>query len=121
MVDEFKRKYQNVYLIRNEETISSWKLHEFENKVTKHYEGYMPDFILVLDNGKIMYQVYVEPKGEQLLEKDAWKEELLESIRPENIDIIGENKDVKLYGVKFYTHGDGRNIVDELHNLNILD
>ena len=42
-------------------------------------------------------------------------------IRPENIDIIGENKDVKLYGVKFYTHGDGRNIVDELHNLNILD
>ncbi len=121
MVDEFKRKYQNVYLIRNEETISNWKLHEFENKVTKHYEGYMPDFILVLDNGKIMYQVYVEPKGEQLLEKDAWKEELLESIRPENIDIIGENKDVKLYGVKFYTHGDGRNIVDELHNLNILD
>lgn len=121
MIDEFKRKYQNVYLIRNEETISSWKLHEFENKVTKHYEGYMPDFVLVLDNGKIMYQVYVEPKGEQLLEKDAWKEELLESIRPENIDIIGENKDVKLYGVKFYTHGDGRNIVDELHNLNILD
>lgn len=121
MVDEFKRKYQNVYLIRNEETISNWKLHEFENKVTKHYEGYMPDFILVLDNGKIMYQVYVEPKGEQLLEKDAWKEELLESIRPENIDIIGENKDVKLYGVKFYTHGDGRNIVDELHKLNILD
>lgn len=121
MIDEFKRKYQNVYLIRNEEKISSWKLHEFENKVTKHYEGYMPDFILVLDNGKIMYQVYVEPKGEQLLEKDAWKEELLESIRPENIDIIGENKDVKLYGVKFYTHGDGRNIVDELHNLNILD
>lgn len=121
MIDEFKRKYQNVYLIRNEEKISSWKLHEFENKVTKHYEGYMPDFVLVLDNGKIMYQVYVEPKGEQLLEKDAWKEELLESIRPENIDIIGENKDVKLYGVKFYTHGDGRNIVDELHNLNILD
>ena len=80
----------------------------------------MPDFILVLDDGNIMYQVYIEPKGEQLLERDAWKQDLLESIRPENIRLMGENEDIRLYGVKFYTHGDGRGVEEELHDLNIL-
>lgn len=121
LIDDFKQKYNNVYLIRNEETISNWTLHEFENKDTKHYEGYMPDFILVLDDGNIMYQVYIEPKGEQLLERDAWKQDLLESIRPENIKLMGENEDIRLYGVKFYTHGDGRGVEEELRNLNILN
>lgn len=91
------------------------------SKDTKHYEGYMPDFILVLDDGNIMYQVYIEPKGEQLLERDAWKQDLLESIRPENIRLMGENEDIRLYGVKFYTHGDGRGVEEELRNLNILN
>lgn len=113
-LDELKQTHKNIYLIRNEETISTWSLHEFENNEVKHYEGYMPDFILVLDDGDVMYQVYMEPKGDQLLERDEWKQELLESIRPENIEIIGETKDVRLYGVKFYTTGDGRGIYDEL-------
>lgn len=117
LITDFKKKYDNVYLIRNEETITNWRLHEFKNEDIKHYEGYMPDFILVLDNGNIMYQVYIEPKGEQLLEKDEWKERLLESIRPENINIIGENRDIRLYGVKFYTHGDTRGMEKELCNL----
>lgn len=113
-LEDLKKKHKNIYLIRNEETIASWTLHEFENKDVKHYEGYMPDFILVLDDGEVMYQVYMEPKGDQLLERDAWKQDLLESIRPENIEIIGETNDVRLYGVKFYITGDGRGIQDEL-------
>ena len=121
LIKDFKEKYDNVYLIRNEETIANWSLHEFKNEDIKHYEGYMPDFILVLDNGNIIYQVYIEPKGEQLLEKDEWKERLLESIRPKNINIIGENSDIRLYGVKFYTHGDTRGVKKELYSLKILD
>ena len=121
LITDFKKKYDNVYLIRNEETIASWSLHEFKNENTKHYEGYMPDFILVLDNGEIVYQVYIEPKGDQLLEKDSWKERLLESIRPEKINVIVENKDVRLYGVKFYTHNDGRGVKKELRGLEFLD
>lgn len=121
LIDDFKKKYNNVYLIRNEDTVTSLTLHEFANKDTKHYEGYMPDFIFVLVDGNIMYQVYIEPKGEQLLEQDAWKQDLLESIRPENIKLMGENEDIRLYGVKFYTHGDGRGIEKELHDLNILN
>lgn len=121
LVNKFKKRYSNVYLIRNEETVIKLALHEFKNKNVKHYEGYMPDFILVLDDGNIMYQIYIEPKGEQLLEKDSWKQDLLECIRPENIKVLGENKDVRLYGIRFYTHNDGRNIVKELRDLNILD
>ena len=121
LIKDFKKKYDNVYLIRNEETIANWSLHEFKNEDIKHYEGYMPDFILVLDNGNIIYQIYIEPKGEHLLEKDEWKERLLESIRPKNINIIGENSDIRLYGVKFYTHGDTRGVEKELYNLKILD
>ena len=121
LIKDFKKTYTEVYFIRNEETIAKWSLHEFVNNEVMHYEGYMPDFILVLNNGKIMYQIYMEPKGDQLLEKDAWKERLLESIRPENIEVLGENNRVKLYGVKFYTRNDGRRIEEQLKNLNLLD
>ena len=38
-----------------------------------------------------------------------------------NIEIIGETKDVRLYGVKFYTTGDGRGIYDELKSKNLLN
>lgn len=120
LINKFRKKYSNVYLIRNEETIANWSLHEFASKNTKHYAGYMPDFILVLDNGDIMYQIYIEPKGAQLLEKDAWKQELLKSIRPDKVKILGENEDVRLFGVKFYTYDNRGSFEKEFHDLNIL-
>lgn len=116
-----KKKYkQDVYLIRNEESVTPHiSLHEFEDTKAKHYEGYLPDFILVLSDGTLMYQIYIEPKGEQLVEQDKWKEKLLESIRPENIE-VKEDNNIRLYGVKFYTHNDSHHMEEELHTLNIL-
>ncbi|CCF29962.1 Protein of unknown function [Weissella confusa LBAE C39-2] len=35
---------------------------------------------------------------------------MLTSISPESVDVIGENDQVKLYGVKFYIAGDGGQI-----------
>lgn len=119
-IEDLKDNYDDIYLIRNEEVATNWSLHEFENIDIKHYSGYMPDFILVLNNGQVMYQVYIEPKGDQLLEQDQWKEDLLESIRPENVNVFTENENVKLYGVRFYTKRDGRNIEGELEDLKIL-
>ena len=119
-IENLKRKYKKeVYLIRNEEINSNWSLHEFEDVNVKHYEGFKPDFILVLGDGSWMYQVYIEAKGTQLLEQDKWKEKLLESIRPENIK-IAENDDVRLYGVKFYTYGDKHHMEKELHALGLV-
>lgn len=38
----------------------------------------------------------------------------------EKIKVLAENDNIKLYGVKFYTRGDGRNIREELQDLKIL-
>ena len=47
----------------------------------------------------------------------VWKQELLESIHPENVELVGENEQVKLYGVKFFTYNDGINVEQEIENL----
>lgn len=108
-VEELQNKYKDVYLIRSDERNTKLKLHEFAGDVS-HYAGFLPDFVLYLANKSYIYQIYIEPKGTQLLDQDQWKEDLLTSISPKNVDVIGERDQVKLYGVKFYMSGDSRNI-----------
>ncbi|MBF7058680.1 DEAD/DEAH box helicase family protein [Weissella confusa] len=108
-VEELQNKYKDVYLIRSDERNTKLKLHEFTGDVS-HYAGFLPDFVLYLANESYIYQIYIEPKGTQLLDQDQWKEDLLTSISPESVDVIGENDQVKLYGVKFYIAGDGRQV-----------
>lgn len=108
-IEGLKSQYNDVYLIRSDERNSQLKLHEFGGKVS-HYAGFLPDFILYLANEFYIYQIYIEPKGVQLLEQDQWKEDLLTNIAPEGIDVIGENDQVKLYGVKFYVVNDARQV-----------
>lgn len=117
---DFRNKYQDVYLLRIDETSTNFKLHDFGDGVY-HYEGYMPDFVLYLQDKDYIYQIYVEPKGDQLLEKDNWKQNLLEKINPKNIITLGETDRVKLYGVKFFTNNDGRHIFKELISKGILE
>lgn len=115
-IEELQNKYKDVYLIRNDERNTKLKLHEFAGDVS-HYAGFLPDFVLYLANESYIYQIYIEPKGTQLLDQDQWKEDLLTSISPESIDVIGENNQVKLYGVKFYVTGDQRQIRKQIKTL----
>lgn len=115
-VEELQNKYKDVYLIRSDERNTKLKLHEFAGDVS-HYAGFLPDFVLYLANESYIYQIYIEPKGAQLLEQDQWKEDLLTSISPESVDVIGENDQVKLYGVKFYVAGDSRQIRKSIQDL----
>ena len=108
-VEELQNKYKDVYLIRSDERNTKLKLHEFAGDVS-HYTGFLPDFVLYLANESYIYQIYIEPKGTQLLAQDQWKEDLLTSISPESVDVSGENDQVKLYGVKFYIAGDERQV-----------
>lgn len=114
-VDQLTDKYENVYLFRIDEQNTNFKLHDFGEEVT-HFAGFMPDFILYLEDKESIYQLYVEPKGEQLIERDKWKEQLLEKISPDRIELVGENNNVNLYGVKFYRSGDINDIEDEIKN-----
>ncbi|QEA48309.1 restriction endonuclease subunit R (plasmid) [Leuconostoc lactis] len=115
-IEELQNKYKDVYLIRSDERNTKLKLHEFAGDVS-HYAGFLPDFVLYLANESYIYQIYIEPKGTQLLEQDQWKEDLLTSISPESVDVIGENDQVKLYGVKFYVAGDARQVRKNIQTL----
>lgn len=117
-VDKLEAKYDEVYLIRNEETVNKLKLHEFSANVdVMHYEGFMPDFLLYLGNEEYTYQIYIEPKGDQLLVRDAWKEQLLQALNDEEINIIGEDQNVRLYGVKFYTYATSGEVQKEIEQI----
>ena len=68
-----KSKYKEVYLLRNEE---QYKIYDFHTG-----QGFQPDFILLLkDKEDLYYQVFIEPKGDNLLQKDEWKNQFLKEI-----------------------------------------
>lgn len=98
----------DVHLIRNEEV---FKLNNFADG-----EGFMPDFILLLKdkqksssnsvNSFLHYQIFIEPKGEHLVENDLWKEAFLEAITVEyGMDKIlqKDTPHYRLIGLPFFT------------------
>ena len=67
--------------------------------------GFMPDFLLYLQSEDYTYQVFLEPKGSHLQLEDRWKEDFLLSLNENNkIEILSENEDVRLLGIKFYSN-----------------
>lgn len=96
-MEELKDKYNNVFLIRNER-----KVKVFEIDGTR---GFMPDFLLYMEDEEYTYQVFLEPKGDHLLMQDKWKEEFLLSLSTRSdIEILKENDEVRLLGIKFYAN-----------------
>lgn len=108
-IHQLQLKYKDIYLIRNDEKATRFKLTEFNGP-----RGFMPDFILYLSNEDFVYQIYMEPKGEDRVKEDAWKEEMLEAINGSDIELIGENESVKLMGVRFYNEKNRRVFIDDL-------
>ncbi|PQG88023.1 MULTISPECIES: DEAD/DEAH box helicase family protein [Enterococcus] len=108
-VQTLENKYEKVYLIRNDEKGIRLKLTEFNGP-----RGFMPDFILYLENETFNYQVYIEPKGQHLESNDAWKQEMLYEINGSDIEVIGENEEVRLIGLKFYNEDNEREFINEL-------
>ncbi|MGO3813046.1 DEAD/DEAH box helicase family protein [Mesonia sp.] len=93
---ELKAKYEDVYLIRNERKV---KIVEINGT-----RGFMPDFLLYLKDNDVTYQVFIEPKGDHLRLQDQWKEDFLLSLSErEDIEILSENDEVRLIGLKFYS------------------
>ena len=99
-IEKLQTKYDQIYLIRNDEMTTRFKLVEFSG-----VRGFMPDFIMLMtdkaDNS--YYQVFIEPKGGNRVSSDAWKEQMLETINDKQLITISENDDVRLVGIKFYS------------------
>jgi type III restriction enzyme len=95
---DLKKKFNNIYLIRNEREIKIY------DKLGRAFE---PDFLLFCKqrNGKQMtYQVFIEPKGEHLKGYDKWKEDFLKEIRTEQKTIKIHTDTYLITAVPFYNY-----------------
>ena len=95
-IKQLKEKYKEVYLIRNERKV---KIVEIDGT-----RGFMPDFLLYLQDESCTYQIFLEPKGDHLRVQDKWKEDFLTSLGERNdVEVLTENEEVRLLGIKFYS------------------
>ena len=100
----FLSKYSDAYLIRNERDFSVF---------ASDGRAFQPDFILMFSDkenseGKA-FQLFIEPKGEQLVEHDQWKEDALLAF-----DHGGPQGECVVYvlGLEFYQNAKGEEFWD---------
>ena len=125
---QLEKKYREFYLVRNEEV---YKIYNFKDGV-----GFQPDFLLFLTGvgcDPMHYQIYIEPKGGQWLDKDrsfksgkeGWKEDFLAEITERYgindtaKDILQiENDQYRLIGLPFFNKDNNKSFeagFKELH------
>lgn len=102
-MEKLKAQFDSIYLVRNE---GHFKIFNFSDG-----QPFEPDFVLFLrkKNGKfLIYQLFIEPKGKFLQEKDRWKEAFLQEITAQFCEksLIFEGKKYRLIGVQFYNNED---------------
>jgi len=123
-IGNLEEKYHEVYLLRNEEL---YKIYDFEQG-----RGFEPDFLLFLKSkkGNLCYQIFIEPKGGQFVDKESgfkeskegWKEEFLQQITDKysNGNLLKvENKDYKLIGLPLFNKGKER-VFEEIFTKQLL-
>jgi type III restriction enzyme len=106
-------KYKVIYLLRNEE---QYKIYDFNTG-----QGFQPDFILLLqDKSKLYYQIFIEPKGDNLLKADKWKNDFLKEITEmySNNKILKiEGKNYNLIGLPLFNKKDSKEFTEAYDNL----
>ena len=99
---KLKEKNLEYYVVRNER-IPELAIYSFEAG-----ERFEPDFLLFVrkqrSGGSLTYQGYVEPKGNQLLENDAWKEAFSMQIEKEHSVKGLFADDYKIIGFPFFNN-----------------
>ncbi len=93
-----EKSFENIYLIRNEREI------KIIDKLGRAFE---PDFVLFCKQklGKEMiYQVFIEPKGNGFIPKDRWKEDFLKEIRADKKTMEIQSDKYLITGVPFYNN-----------------
>lgn len=99
---KLKEKNLEYYVVRNER-IPELAIYSFEAG-----ERFEPDFLLFVrkqrSGGRLTYQGYVEPKGNQLLENDAWKEAFSMQIEKEHSVKGLFTDDYKIIGFPFFNN-----------------
>lgn len=102
-IAKLQAQYEEIYLLRNE---GHFAIYNFSDG-----QAFQPDFVLFLrqkDGETLTYQLFIEPKGGHLTEKDRWKENFLKEIKQEfgNRVLKLEESKYRLIGVPFYNNED---------------
>ena len=117
-MDELKRKYDRIYLVRNER---HFKIYNFDDG-----EGFEPDFVLFLreKNGNtLIRQIFIEPKGKYLQKHEKWKKKFLKQIKEKFAGEVLEfntqrgTQKYRLIGVPFYDNQDERRFMESLESV----
>lgn len=99
---KLKEKNLEYYVVRNER-IPELAIYSFEAG-----ERFEPDFLMFIrkqrSEGSLTYQGYVEPKGNQLLDNDAWKEDFSMQIEKEHSVTGLFTYDYKIIGFPFFNN-----------------
>lgn len=98
--EKLESRYAEVYLLRNER---HFKLYNFDDG-----SAFEPDFVLFLKRKdgeeSLHYQVFIEPKGEHLLQQDAWKESLLKALKKNyRLEQLWKSRKYVIWGMPFFT------------------
>lgn len=99
-VDDLKKIYSKVYLMRNERQMH---IYSFDGG-----ERFEPDYVLFLqkDNadGFEQLQVFIEPKGTHLVETDKWKEDFLLQLKDNAIPVktFVDDNNYHIWGFHFF-------------------
>ena len=100
IMSKLEEKYNEVYLVRNEKAV---RIYSFDEG-----RAFEPDYVLFLrikgnDDKYDNLQIFIEPKGNQLLKTDQWKEVFLQQIqkRTEVRWLTATDKFV-VWGLPFY-------------------
>lgn len=99
-VNELKSVYSKIYLLRNERQMH---IYSFDGG-----ERFEPDYVLFLqknkEDGYEQIQVFIEPKGTHLLEKDKWKEDFLLQLKEDAVAVktYVDDNNYHIWGLHFF-------------------
>ncbi|WP_373712839.1 DEAD/DEAH box helicase family protein [Streptococcus sp.] len=109
VIGDLEEKWTDIYLLRNEKAV---RIYNFDNG--KPFE---PDFLMFANDkrtGNISWQIFIEPKGKQLIEYDRWKEEFLLQIseRDEARTLVDDDR-YRIVGLPFFNEVVSKDLVKE--------
>lgn len=95
---ELSEKWNNIYLIRNEKAVVIYNFSDGQ--------PFEPDYLLFAKDKSgdhVSYQIFIEPKGTQLLQADKWKEDFLKEITSRNLaKVLADGLEMRIVGLPFY-------------------
>ena len=116
-IREAEATYKDIYLLRNERHFA---IHNFSDG-----RAFEPDFVLFLckQNGEsLTYQLFIEPKGKQLIKHEQWKEDFLKEIRADRSSrVLTENHKYRVIGVGYFYNKQRENDFEEVLNAALVE